>query len=142
MKDSRELKINIGVTAHDTKKNELVKYLGEVESYLKECNIYATGNTAFIIEDKTGIRVKRLLPGEAGGYEQLSSLVAEGKIDMIIFLRDPFYNSVASNAEEALHRICDINNVIFASNIKMARIITSFALVKGDIPDTIVWEDL
>src|SRR3712207_4594191 len=51
--------------------------------------LFGTGTTGKLINEKTGLNVTRFLSGPLGGDQQIGAKIAVGEMDMIIFLRDP-----------------------------------------------------
>lgn len=107
----------IAVIAHDGKKAEMVQFLMEHLSALKQNNIsiVATGTTGKHAQ-KSGLEVECLLSGPLGGDAQIAAQVAEGKIDMVFFFRDPMDKHPHEPDIQMLMRICDVHNVPLATN--------------------------
>lgn len=82
--------MKIAVIAHDGKKAEMVAFLNRHMDFLKSVGteIVATGTTGKHAQD-AGLEVERLLSGPLGGDAQIAALVAEKKVAMVIFFRDP-----------------------------------------------------
>src|SRR3546814_9562735 len=76
------------LVAHDGKKAEIVRFLVEHISLLKEKNIrlIATGTTGVFVE-RAVLTVEKMLSGPRGGDAQIASRVAEGRTEMVIFFR-------------------------------------------------------
>jgi len=81
--------------------------------------IFATGTTGSKIESE-GYKVEKLLSGPLGGDAQIASLVATGKIDLVIFFRDPMGKHPHEPDVQMLMRLCDVHNVPLATNPKGA----------------------
>jgi len=79
----------IALIAHDHKKDDIVALAGEYVDTLRRCDIIATGTTGGRISDAHGLQVERMLSGPHGGDLQIGAQLAEGRVDMVIFLRDP-----------------------------------------------------
>lgn len=109
--------MKIAVIAHDGKKAEMVQFLMEHIGELKNnsVSIIATGTTGKHAQ-KSGLEVERLLSGPLGGDAQIAAKVAEGKIDMVFFFRDPLDKHPHEPDIQMLMRICDVHNVPLATN--------------------------
>ena len=107
----------IAVIAHDGKKAEMVQFLMEHLEALKQNNIsiIATGTTGKHAQ-KSGLSVELLLSGPMGGDAQIASQVAEGKINMVFFFRDPLDKHPHEPDIQMLMRICDVHNIPLATN--------------------------
>jgi len=118
----------IALIAHDKKKDEMVEFAKKHVDFLSRCDLVATGTTGKLVQEKTGLKVKRMLSGPIGGDQQIGSQVASGKIDAVIFLRDPLTAQPHEPDITALLRICDVHNVPLATNLATAEVLlTAFA---------------
>jgi methylglyoxal synthase len=115
--------MNIALIAHDKKKDAMVKFVVRHEQVLKMHDLYTTGTTGRRIEDVSGLKVNRLLSGPLGGDQQIGSLVATDKIDLVVFLRDPLTAQPHEPDVQALLRICDVNGIPLATNITSAELL-------------------
>jgi len=90
---------NIALVAHDNKKETLVEWVRCNLDTLRHHNLICTGTTGRLIDEtlagggKKGVEkgraVVRLKSGPLGGDQQLGALIAEGEVDIVIFLWDP-----------------------------------------------------
>jgi methylglyoxal synthase len=119
--------MKLAVIAHDGKKAEMVAFLNRYMDVFKSANIeiVATGTTGKYAQS-AGLDVERLLSGPVGGDAQIAAMVAEGKIQMIIFFRDPLGKHPHEPDVQMLMRICDVHNVPLATNPASAEL-----MVKG-----------
>lgn len=124
--------MNIALIAHDKKKDAMVKFVVRHEQVLKMHEIYTTGTTGRRIEDVSGLKVNRLLSGPLGGDQQIGSLVATDKIDLVIFLRDPLTAQPHEPDVQALLRICDVNGIPLATNITSAELMLEIMTTDRD----------
>ena len=81
--------MNIALIAHDKKKQQMIELCQKYEDVLAKHTLYATGTTGLMIMGATKLNIIRMKSGPLGGDQQIGSMVADGKLDMIIFLRDP-----------------------------------------------------
>jgi methylglyoxal synthase len=63
------------------------------------------------------------LSGPHGGDLQIGAELAEGRVNIVIFLRDPMTPQPHEPDINALVRACDVHNVPCATNISTARMI-------------------
>jgi methylglyoxal synthase len=113
----------VALIAHDHKKDDIVKLAGEYADTLRRCELIATGTTGSRIAAAHGLDVERMLSGPHGGDLQIGAQLAEGRVDMVIFLRDPMTPQPHEPDINALVRACDVHNVPCATNIATARMI-------------------
>ncbi|HRO67583.1 MAG TPA: methylglyoxal synthase [Pseudobdellovibrionaceae bacterium] len=115
----------IALIAHDGKKAELINFVKDHMEFFKKFNLVATGTTGSHVQ-RAGLKVKRLLSGPIGGDAQIASLVATGKCQAVIFLRDPLGMHPHEPDIHSLLRICEVHDVPLATNLSTAQL-----LVKG-----------
>lgn len=83
------MKTSIALVAHDAKKDDMVAWATDNASTLAGMTIFATGTTGGRLIDGAGLEVTRLKSGPLGGDAQLGALIAEGKLDGLVFFIDP-----------------------------------------------------
>jgi methylglyoxal synthase len=113
----------VALIAHDHKKDDIVALAGEYVDVLRRCRLVATGTTGGRIADAHGLTVERMLSGPYGGDLQIGARLAEGGVDVVVFLRDPQTPQPHEPDINALVRACDVHNVPCATNIATARMI-------------------
>ncbi|MEX3957128.1 methylglyoxal synthase [Trinickia sp. EG282A] len=113
----------VALIAHDHKKDDIVALAGEYVELLRGCQLVATGTTGGRIAGAHGLTVERMLSGPNGGDLQIGARLAEGAIDVVVFLRDPMTPQPHEPDINALVRACDVHNVPCATNIATARMI-------------------
>lgn len=113
---------NIVVIAHDAKKPELARFLSERTEWLRGVKLLATGRTAEYLKEK-GINCEHLNPGGSGGYKQITGMIAEGEVDIVIFLRD--HRVVQPHHEDIrmLLETCNVHNIPLATNYASAELL-------------------
>ena len=72
--------------AHDHYKTKLLDWVKRNLAKLESHELFATGTTGKLISRETGLEITGMLSGPMGGDQQIGSMIAEGKIDVLIFL--------------------------------------------------------
>jgi methylglyoxal synthase len=114
-------RMDIALIAHDRKKDQMVALAREFQPFLARCRVMATGTTGARLIAEAGIEVERLLSGPLGGDLQIGARLAEGRVDAVIFLRDPMTPQPHEPDINALVRACDVHDVVCATNLASAR---------------------
>lgn len=114
--------MKIALIAHDKKKNEIIEIAKTYKDVLSGHELYATGTTGTLIMGETGLPIHRMKSGPLGGDQQIGAMVAEGKIDLIIFLRDPLTAQPHEPDVSALLRLSDVQSIPLATNAGSAKI--------------------
>lgn len=115
--------MRIALIAHDNKKEEIINFAIKHMEILKKHELIATGTTGKKIAESTGLEVKRYLSGPLGGDQQIGGRLAEGKVDIVFFFRDPLTAQPHEPDVTALIRICDVHSVPVATNLGSAELI-------------------
>jgi methylglyoxal synthase len=119
------VKKRIALIAHDKKKDDMVELASDFADVLRQCVLVATGTTGKRLAEEIGLNIERKLSGPFGGDLQIGAELAEGKIDCVIFLRDPMTPQPHEPDINALVRLCDVHDVACATNVATARLLLS-----------------
>ncbi len=126
--------MKIALIAHDKKKDDIIKLAIKYKDVLKEHRLFAAGTTGSLIMAETGLDIIRMKSGPLGGDQQIGSMIADGELDLVIFLRDPLTSQPHEPDVSALMRLCDVRNIPLATNKTSAAIMLK-ALSDGDIAE-------
>lgn len=141
MSKTRSLPIlkRIALVAHDKKKEELIEWAVENKQILRSHQLFATGSTGELIEKKLSLPVTKLLSGPLGGDQQIGSLVAESKLDLLVFFWDPLEAQPHDSDVKALQRLAVAWNILIAPNRTTANFILHSPFMNQpyeiDLPD-------
>ena len=114
--------MKIALIAHDKKKPEIIELAKRFKDVLAEHELYATGTTGTMIMGETKLDIHRLKSGPLGGDQRIGAMLANGELDLIIFLRDPLTAQPHAPDVSALLRLCDVQNIPHATNISSGTI--------------------
>lgn len=79
----------IALIAHDRTKPDLLKWIGKHIEKIKYFTIIATKTSgARINEAHPGLKINTVMSGPLGGDQQVGAMIANGEIDIMIFLED------------------------------------------------------
>ena len=106
----------IGLVAHDDKKEQMVKWALANRDKLARHELFATGTTGGRVAEGTGREIALLKSGPLGGDAQLGAMIAEGRLDALIFYQDPLTSLPHDVDVKALTRLATLYNVPFAVN--------------------------
>lgn len=115
-------KQTIALIAHDGKKAELITFVKDNMEFFRAFHLIATATTGKYVQ-QTGLKVTKMLSGPLGGDAQIATMVATGKCQAVIFMRDPLGMHVHEPDIYSLLRICDVHDVPLATNPSTARLI-------------------
>jgi len=112
---------------------------------MRKCEIYATGTTGQLIEFEIGLKVNRLRSGPLGGDQQIGALIAEGRIDVLIFFWDPLEPLPHDPDIKALLRLAVVWNIPVACNRSTADFLFASPLLFGEyerkVPDFTIYQN-
>jgi methylglyoxal synthase len=115
--------MNIALIAHDKKKEDMIQFSIAYESILAQHQLYATGTTGTRIMENTSLHIHRLMSGPLGGDQQIGALIAENKMDLVLFFRDPLTAQPHEPDIIALLRLCDVYGIPLATNMATAEVL-------------------
>ncbi|MFM9438466.1 methylglyoxal synthase [Janthinobacterium sp. CG_23.3] len=124
----------IALIAHDKKNDDMIALAGEYIDFLRTCTLSATGTTGGRLIDELGLVVERKHSGPFGGDLQIGSMLVEGRIDCVVFLRDPMTPQPHEPDINALVRACDVHNVACATNLASAHLVLSQLAARAAAP--------
>jgi methylglyoxal synthase len=122
----------IALVAHDGRKKDLLDWVKFNKTTLSTHFLYGTGSTGKIIAEATDLPIKRLISGPLGGDQQIGAMIAEGKLDILVFFWDPLEQQPHDPDVKALLRIAVLYNIPTASNRATADFIISSHLLSDN----------
>ena len=114
--------MKIALIAHDKKKDEIIQLAIKYKDILSSHDLYATGTTGTLIMGETALSINRMKSGPLGGDQQIGAMLANGELDLIIFLRDPLTAQPHEPDVSALLRLGDVQKIPLATNASSATI--------------------
>ncbi|GAU84561.1 methylglyoxal synthase [Bosea sp. BIWAKO-01] len=83
-------RLGIGLIAHDRKKPDLAAWVTRNIQVLSAHRLVATATTGSVLKQShPDVSVETVKSGPLGGDQQIGAMIAEGKIDVLIFFPDP-----------------------------------------------------
>lgn len=122
----------IALVAHDKKKSDLADWAKYNKKVLSQHKLFATGTTGKILEEALETPITKLLSGPLGGDQQLGAMIAEGKLDVIIFFWDPMEQQPHDSDVKALLRIAVAWNTVIACDRTTADFILTSPLLNSE----------
>jgi methylglyoxal synthase len=113
----------LALVAHDAKKDDMLELARQHVDQLRRMELLATSTTGAVLEEEVGLEVERSASGPQGGDLQIAALISGGKVDAVIFLRDPLTSHPHEPDIQALLKVCDIYSVPLATNVASAHIL-------------------
>ncbi len=123
--------MNIAIMSHDNKKDLMVQFCTAYAGILSHHRIYATNTTGHLVAEASGLKIHCFLSYAHGGSQQIGARIAYNEFDLVLFFNDPSNESMAHEVSY-ISRLCDQNNIPFASNIATAEMLV-LGLARGDL---------
>jgi methylglyoxal synthase len=131
----------IALVAHDNCKKDLVEWVEWNWNLLLNHKLICTGTTGRLVEETISRnlqkgqamkhKIMKLKSGPFGGDQQLGAMIAEDKIDILIFFWDPMQPQPHEVDVKALLRISVLYNIPSACNRATADFIISSDLMNN-----------
>lgn len=115
--------MRVALIAHDAKKESMIKFAKRHKKILGRMRLIATGTTGKRIREETGLDVERMASGPLGGDQMIGAEIAKGRLNGVIFLRDPLTAQPHEPDVSALLRLCDVHETPLATNLATAEMI-------------------
>ncbi len=134
-------KKTIALVAHDNRKEDLLEWVRWNCKILVDHSLVCTGTSGRLVEEAIKSKLERekektadfdifmLKSGPLGGDQQLGAMIAEGRIDMVIFFWDPMQPHPHDVDVKALLRIAVVYNIPIACNRSTADFMISSPLM-------------
>ncbi|MBD5657373.1 MAG: methylglyoxal synthase [Candidatus Eremiobacteraeota bacterium] len=107
---------NVVLIAHDGCKDAMAEWARHNREILARCSLFATSTTGQRVSESLGLPVKRLLSGPLGGDSQVGAMIAEQRLDAVIFFWDPLTTQPHDVDVKALLRLSVLYNIPVACN--------------------------
>ena len=145
----------IALVAHDSRKKELMEWVEYNKDVLVDCELYATGTTGTMLQEcfltvESGdielpnedwlptedVRfvysniINKLHSGPLGGDQEIGAMIANEKLDVVIFFCDNLITQGHAQDIQALSRLASLYNVAYANNRTTADMIITSPLFK------------
>ena len=108
---------NIVILAHDKKKPEMASFIKEREEWLWGKTLVATGRSAEYLE-QSGLKVpvNHLNPGKSGGYNEITQMIKNKEVELVLFFIDPDVKEGHHPDIERLINACIRHDVPISTN--------------------------
>lgn len=122
----------IALIAHDSRKEDLLEWVGYNRAVLCEHLLVATGTTGGLVQHRWDLPVTRFKSGPLGGDQQIGALIADGDLDVLVFFWDPLEPQPHEPDVRALLRIAVVYNIPVACNRATADFLVASPLIHGE----------
>ena len=134
----------IALVAHDGKKQALLRWVTTHKDFFADKQLVATGTTGKLVAEALQQPVHCLASGPLGGDQQIGAMIAEQKIDWLVFFWDPLSSQPHDPDVKALIRLAVVWNIPVACNQATADFIVHSSLYQQDyqreVPDFSVYQ--
>jgi methylglyoxal synthase len=116
----------IALIAHDEKKPLMVEWVRRNLDRLRGHRFWTTGTTGGVIQEACpDLELTRLMSGPLGGDAQIGAMIAEGRLDLLVFFIDPLAAQPHDVDVKALARLALVYDIPMACSPATADLIIS-----------------
>ncbi len=123
--------MNIALIAHNNRKELMVQFCTAYCGILAKHTLCATATTGQMVAEATGLPIHRFMSFYHGGGQQIGARIAYNELDMVLCFDDPNTKEPSPDIIY-ISRLCDKNNIPYASNIATAEMLV-LGLARGDL---------
>ena len=123
--------MNIALIAHNNRKELMVQFCTAYCGILAKHTLCATATTGQMVAEATGLTIHRFMSFYHGGGQQIGASIAYNELDMVLCFDDPNTKEPSPDIIY-ISRLCDKNNIPYASNIATAEMLV-LGLARGDL---------
>ncbi|WP_170400884.1 methylglyoxal synthase [Ruegeria arenilitoris] len=121
---------SIALVAHDQMKDQMIDWVNSHKSELEGMDLFGTGTTGGRIAKEIGLPITCLKSGPLGGDAQIGAMIAEGRLDALVFLIDPLSALPHDVDVKSLLRLATLYNTALAINAASASLMVRSAGVE------------
>ncbi len=105
----------VALVAHDRKKERLASWVRQWADILARHELVATETTGGVLcQNVSDLSITTTKSGPMGGDQQIGAMIAEGKIDLLIFFTDPLSPHPHDVDVKALTRLATVYDIPMA----------------------------
>ena len=123
--------MNLALIAHNNRKELMVQFCTAYCGILAKHTLCATATTGQMVAEATGLTIHRFMSFYHGGGQQIGARIAYNELDMVLCFDDPNTKEPSPDIIY-ISRLCDKNNIPYASNIATAEMLV-LGLARGDL---------
>ncbi|GAA6208841.1 methylglyoxal synthase [Cognatishimia sp. WU-CL00825] len=125
MKPDDSPTLSMALVAHDQMKDTMIEWVTKHRDLLAGFELFGTGTTGGRIAEETSLDIKRLKSGPLGGDAQIGAMIAENRLDVLVFFTDPLSAMPHDVDVKSLLRLATLYNTALAINEKSATLLLS-----------------